>query len=53
MFFFFASAFIADNVSFNPFASRYASTAGTKSAAFALMFLGRKQQCGATVRPGG
>ena len=32
-----ASAFIALRVSLSPFASRYASTAGTRSAAFALI----------------
>ena len=37
MFFAFASAFIALSVSLRPFASRYASTAGTRSAAFAAI----------------
>ena len=37
MFFAFASAFIALSVSSRPFASRYASTAGTRSAAFAAI----------------
>ena len=37
IFFALASAFIALRVSSSPFASRYASTAGTRSAAFALI----------------
>ena len=46
MFLALASAFIAESVSFRPFASRYASTAGTRSAALAVIVSG----CGGRIR---